>query len=120
MTPIGFRPVEIAPPSSPEDATLTGDTMNIHERFSQPHAVGDCASASSKPGMLRGLWARVANWVGTCADYYEAAALYEELSQLSDAELARRGLDRPNLARDLCEACDKGGRSPADRSSTMK
>ena len=70
--------------------------------------------------MLQGLWAWVANWVGTCADYYEAAALYEELSQLSDAELARRGLDRPNLARDLCAACDKGGRSSRDRSSTTE
>jgi hypothetical protein len=37
--------------------------------------------------------------------------MYEELTGLSDAELARRGLDRPNLARDILQACDKGGRS---------
>ena len=28
----------------------------------------------------------------TCADYYAAAAMYEHLSALSDAELTRRGL----------------------------
>jgi hypothetical protein len=56
---------------------------------------------------------RVATWFRACVDYYEAAALYEELNRLSDAELARRGLDRPNLARDVREACDR-----SDRSST--
>jgi hypothetical protein len=43
----------------------------------------------------------------TCADYYAAAARYEELSRLSDGELERRGLSRDRLARDLCEAADR-------------
>jgi hypothetical protein len=37
----------------------------------------------------------------TCADYYAAAAVYEQLSRLSDAELSRRGLSRDTLARDI-------------------
>jgi hypothetical protein len=43
----------------------------------------------------------------TCADYYRAVAIYEALSALSDAELARHGLCRENLARDICAGCDR-------------
>ena len=55
-------------------------------------------------------WARfgtfktsVAIFVETCADYYGAAALYEQLSALSDAELQQRGLSRATLAQDVCQ-----------------
>jgi hypothetical protein len=40
----------------------------------------------------------------TCADYYAAAAVYEQLSGLSDAELSRRGLARDTLAHDIALA----------------
>jgi hypothetical protein len=43
----------------------------------------------------------------TCADYYAAAAAYDQLSGLSDAELSRRGLSRDTLARDITQACDR-------------
>ncbi len=69
--------------------------------------------ASSRHGWYRRLRARAATWFRTCASFYEAAALYEELNRLSDAELARRGLDRPNLARDLLEACERDDRTSA-------
>jgi hypothetical protein len=46
-------------------------------------------------------------WADTCADYYTAAAMYEQLSALSDTELARRGLSRATLARDARAACDR-------------
>ena len=36
---------------------------------------------------------------GTAADYYTAAAVYEQLSRLSDAELQRHGLSRATLGR---------------------
>ena len=49
----------------------------------------------------------LAAWVETCADYYAAAAIYERLSKLSDAELHRRGLSRATLASDICRACDR-------------
>lgn len=83
-----------------------GNAMTTYEPFSSPRSVV-IGRASSRCGRYRRLRARVATWLRTCADYYEAAALYEELSRLSDAELARRGLERPNLARDLCAACDR-------------
>jgi hypothetical protein len=53
------------------------------------------------------LAATIAGWVRTAADYYTAAAVYEQLSRLSDAELQRRGLSRANLARDIAQACDR-------------
>ena len=60
---------------------------------------GDDAIGLSRNGRLGALAAYLAAWCETCADYYEAAALYEELSALSDAELQRRGLSRATLAR---------------------
>jgi hypothetical protein len=51
---------------------------------------------------------RGAVWSATAADYYTAAAVYEQLSRLSDAELQRRRLSRATLARNVCAACDRG------------
>jgi len=57
----------------------------------------------------------IAGWARACiealADYYVAAAMYEQLSRLSDAELARRGLSRANLQRDILAVCDRTLRS---------
>ena len=69
-------------------------------------ADGDEAIGLSWNGRLGALAAHLATWCETCADYYEAAALYEELSALSDAELERRGLSRATLARYVSAACD--------------
>lgn len=57
-------------------------------------------------GWLRAFGARLVDWLRTAAAYYDAAGRYEELSRLPDAELARRGLARDTLARDLCEDCE--------------
>ena len=46
-----------------------------------------------------GSW--VVTWLDTCADHWAAAEMYQQLSVLSDAELARRGLSRATLAHDL-------------------
>ena len=59
---------------------------------------------SSLAGRLGALKAHGAAWIETCADYYDAAAVYDQLSRLSDAELRRRGLSRTTLARQICEA----------------
>ena len=56
---------------------------------------------------LGALRSHLAAWVGTCADYYQAAALYDDLSRLSDAEFGRRGLSRATLAWDLSRGCDR-------------
>ena len=67
--------------------------------------------APSAPEWLKSVGQRVSAWASACADYYSAAALYDELRGLSDAELRRRGLSRDTLARDACQACDTlGGR----------
>jgi len=50
---------------------------------------------------------RIVTWANACADYYAAAALYEHLGKLSDAELQRRGLSRETLAREVCACCDR-------------
>jgi transglutaminase-like putative cysteine protease len=42
---------------------------------------------------------RVKNWVEACAGAAEEAALYQQLSRLSDAELERRGIPRGELHR---------------------
>jgi hypothetical protein len=46
----------------------------------------------------------VAAWVQTCADYYAAAALYEQLYRRSDPELRQLGLSREHLGQELCAA----------------
>jgi hypothetical protein len=64
----------------------------------------DTSQFSVRLGALR---SHLAAWVGTCADYFQAAALYDDLSRLSDAELSRRGLSRATLAWDLSQGCDR-------------
>jgi hypothetical protein len=56
---------------------------------------------------LGSLRAYIVAWATTCADYYQAAALYDRLSALSDTELHRRGLRRSTLAWDVAQACDR-------------
>jgi hypothetical protein len=51
--------------------------------------------------------AEITAWLESGADYNRAAALYETLSVLSDAELRNRGLSRATLAWDLCQMCDR-------------
>jgi hypothetical protein len=51
---------------------------------------------------ISSLGTRCADWLATAARYYAAAAAYEQLSRLSDAELHRRGFSRASLASDIC------------------
>jgi hypothetical protein len=75
--------------------------MNMHESFAPHNAVVTFSASASKRPLSPGLLARVTAWVKSCADRYAAAAAYEELSRLSDAQLKHRGLSRDILARDL-------------------
>src|SRR5262245_48926797 len=63
--------------------------------------------AASFASWIKSVGRRIATWVDTCADYFAAAAMYEQLSALSDAELMRRGLSRATLAHDVLAACDR-------------
>ena len=47
----------------------------------------------------------IADCIGVMAGHYAAAATYEALARLPDAELRRRGLSRATLARDVLAAC---------------
>jgi hypothetical protein len=60
---------------------------------------------------------RIVAWANTCADHYAAAAMYGQLSRLSDAELHRRGLSRDMLARDVPQSCDRTAAAELERES---
>jgi hypothetical protein len=55
----------------------------------------------------RRLCARIVELIDASADAYAAGALYAELSRLSDAELARRGIPRGELHRHVFETLRK-------------
>jgi hypothetical protein len=69
---------------------------------------------ATAPETVRAAGARMASlggWLADClgvmADYHAAAARYEDLARLADAELERRGLCRATLARDVLAACGR-------------
>ena len=82
--------------------------MTVHDQSSS----FDIAGKSRFGGFFRRmerLRTAAVGWIRTAANYYAAAALYEQLSRLSDSELKRRGLSRANLAHDVVAACDDVG-----------
>ena len=81
--------------------------MNMHEAFSPSEAKPSNVTAPTRTSWLRSISARFVAWVKTCADHYTAAAAYEGLSRLSDAQLHHRGLSRDILARDLSAGRDQ-------------
>ena len=81
--------------------------MASFAQLSDMEAHSPAGSASDLSGWIKSLGQRIATFASTCADYYAAAGLYEQLRGLSDAELQRRGLSRDTLARDVCETCDR-------------
>jgi hypothetical protein len=89
--------------------------MTAHDQSSSFDIVGRSRLAGLLKSTVR-LRIAVAGWIRTAANYYAAAALYEQLSGLSDSELRRRGLSRANLAHDVVAACDDV-RSPSQMSA---
>ena len=81
--------------------------MTVDASLSQPKAESLDDAKPSLAVRIAALKANLAACAETCSDYYAAAALYDELSGLSDAELHRRGLSRDTLARDITGACDR-------------
>ena len=73
--------------------------MTMHDNFLPAEAARLSASQLLRSA-FGSLAQRIADWITRAADYYEAAAMYEQPSRLSDAELTRRGLSRATLARD--------------------
>ncbi len=70
----------------------------------QPAASGSWARIA---GSVTYAARRMAEWLEACADYWAAAALYDELRKLSDAELHRRGLSRDTLAQHAFSSYDR-------------
>jgi hypothetical protein len=89
--------------------------MTAHDQSSPFGIVGKPLLAGLLKSMVR-LRIAVVGWIRTAANYYAAAALYEQLSGLSDSELKRRGLSRANLAHDVVAVCDDA-KSPSQMSA---
>jgi hypothetical protein len=58
----------------------------------------------SLAGRISSIARGIADCIKVMTDHYAAAARYEQLSRLSDAELQRRGLSRATLARSILAA----------------
>jgi hypothetical protein len=82
--------------------------MTIHDRILATEVLPTGERTRMLSDWINCAGQRIVTWADTCADYYAAAAMYEQLSRLSDAELARRGLSRATLARDVRAQCDRG------------
>jgi hypothetical protein len=78
-----------------------------HCHFLASDALAADKSPAQTSNWIRSICQRLTAWAETCADYYAAASMYEQLSRLSDPELARRGLSRASLAQDVCTASDR-------------
>jgi hypothetical protein len=76
--------------------------MTVQETFFPTDTAPSSTEAASLSDWIRHAGSRIGTWVNTCADYYAAAAMYEQLHRLSDAELERRGFNRATLGRDVC------------------
>jgi hypothetical protein len=70
-------------------------------------------------GWLTSLRQHIEAWAEGLASGYAAAALYEQLSRLSDAELARRGIPRAELHRRVLEELGRPARE-ADSSANPR
>ena len=85
--------------------------MTTHDQILPTEALAARDSTVTLSDRIRCVGWRIMTWVDTCADHYAAAAIYEQLSALSDAELMRRGLSRSTLARDVLAASERASNS---------
>ena len=82
-------------------------TEHVFNVDSNVDAVSQSETAASLSSSIKSLARFVIAWANSCADYYAAASMYEQLSKLSNAELSRRGLSRDTLAREIFRSCDR-------------
>ena len=78
--------------------------MTTHDKLHARDALPAAEPAAPFSSWIRSMGQWLVAWTDTCADHWAAAAMYEQLSVLSDAELSRRGLSRATLAQDICGA----------------
>ena len=91
---IAYKATVIASPTKKRDAQNRGFSQLLAWII---WAFGRARVQASRFGL------RVANALSRWANVRAAAALYENLSRLSDAELARRGIPRADLYRHVSE-----------------
>jgi truncated hemoglobin YjbI len=91
-------------------APLGINVMTFYEQVFG-HEAAAAERAASLFNSVKSLTKGIARWLQSCADYWAAAALYESLHSLSEAELLRRGLSRDTLARDVFQSDDRVARS---------
>jgi hypothetical protein len=84
--------------------------MTILERTLPAEAMAGSAPEFGLRRRIASLCVRITTWMEARADRYAAAAIYDQLSRLSDAELQRRGLSRETLVHDIGEASDAATR----------
>jgi hypothetical protein len=85
--------------------------MPSHEQLSLSDGLAATQLTRTLSDWIKCAGRRIVTWADTCADYYAAGAVYEQLSALSDGELSRRGLSRATLAEEVRAACDSEIRS---------
>ena len=81
--------------------------MTTHDQTLATEALAASERTQTLSDWIRCAGRRIVTWADTCADYYAAATMYEQLSALSDTELARRELSRATLAHDVRAVCDR-------------
>jgi hypothetical protein len=81
--------------------------MAVTKYFPGVDTVSPSKTAASFSGSIKSVAHFFISWVKSCRDYYAAAATYERLRKLSNAELRRRGLSRDTLAQDLVQSYDR-------------
>ena len=77
--------------------------MTTHEA-SCPTATSAGERAASLFNLVKSLTKSIASWVQSTADLWAAAALYDALRRLSDAELHKRGFSRDTLFQDVSQS----------------
>jgi hypothetical protein len=85
--------------------------MNMQENFTSSEAIRIATTAPLRSSPLRSLCAKIAGCIRRWADHWAAAAVYEDLSRLSDTQLKHRGLSRDILARDANPQCNRNSES---------
>ena len=91
-------------------APLGINAMTFYEQVFGHEAVAG-ERAASLSNSVKSLTKGIVSWIESATDLWAAAALYDGLRRLSDAELHRRGLSRDTLARDVFRSGDRVARS---------
>ena len=84
--------------------------MAYYKQISDFDATSSSRLEPALSSWIKSFAQHLGTWATTCADYYVAATRYDQLRCLSDAELARRGLNRATLARQVCKDCEENRR----------